>query len=220
MHTDFIIDFETFGHLPDGVLVDCALIPFVNDHENIPSFQELVSKGIKIKFNIKSQLKNRIIDKSVTDWWKEQSESAKQNIKASSEDVTLEQGLKIMHDFLIKSGVNQKTSQGWARGPAFDFSHYVTWIRNVTGQRDTYENEAIRFWKQRDIRTAIEANLGVRDMCETPLPLGTLDGFIAHDSIHDCAKDILMLLYSKRYAYGLEDVPSLENADPRSHKKH
>ena len=216
---DFIIDFETLGNLPDGALIDCAVVPFVNDPENVPTFKELIAKGKKVKFLLSEQKGLRPFDSTVLAWWKEQEDAAKINLKPSADDVTLKEGLLQIHNHLKSAGVKQSSSQGWARGTAFDFSMYVTWIRNVTWQRDTFDDEIIRFWSQRDIRTAIEENLGVRWMTETPLPMGALDGFVAHDSIHDCAKDILMYLYAKRYSYGLEDMPSQEEADPRSLKK-
>ena len=218
---DFIVDFETLGNLPDGALIDCAVVPFVNDPENVPTFRELVAAGKKVKFSLAEQKERRLrqFDASVMKWWKEQEEAAKINLKPHADDVTLAEGLKQIHKHLNDAGVRQSSSQGWARGTAFDFSMYVTWIRNVTGKRETFDDEIIRFWSQRDIRTAIEENLGVRWMAECPLPMGALDGFVAHDSIHDCSRDILMLLYAKRYSYGLEEMPSQEDADPRSLKK-
>lgn len=216
---DFVIDFETLGNLPDGALIDCAVVPFINDPENVPTFRELVERGKKVKFLLSEQKNMRNFDSSVIKWWKEQEEAAKINLKPSVDDVTLAEGLLQIHQHLTEAGVKQSSSQGWARGTAFDFSMYVTWIRNVYGNRDTFDDEIIRFWSQRDIRTAIEENLGVRWMTETPLPMGTLDGFVAHDSIHDCARDILMLLYAKRYSYGIEEMPDIKDADPRSLKK-
>ena len=48
----------------------------------------------------------------------------------------------------------------------------------------------------------------------TPLRKGILDGFIHHNSLHDCAKDVLALIYARRYAWGLEEIPSPEDVDP------
>ncbi|UQJ95809.1 exonuclease A [Klebsiella phage CPRSB] len=45
------------------------------------------------------------------------------------------------------------------------------------------------FWNSRDVRTAIENRLLTRGVTTCPLRKGMLDGFIQHDSIHDCAKD-------------------------------
>jgi hypothetical protein len=55
-----------------------------------------------------------------------------------------------------------------------------------------------------------------RGLTTTPLHKGVLDGFIAHDSIHDCAKDILMLKYAQRYALGLDEAPVGDEIDPLS----
>lgn len=111
----------------------------------------------------------------------------------------------------------------WCRGMSFDFPLFVDLIRDLQRNEgiperelNTYDLEPVVFWNQRDIRTAIEALSLVRKMCETPLPKGTLDGFVAHDSVHDCAKDILMLKYAQRYALGLDEVPFEEDADPLS----
>lgn len=216
---DFVIDCESLGNLPDGVLLDFAVVTFVNDPENPPKFNELIESGLKVKFDIASQRPVRHVDAPVVAWWKQQSDEAKINLKPSISDVSLKEGYKKIIAFLKEKGVKQGTSQGWCRGQSFDFSMFVTMIRNALNVRETFEFEPCRFWNQRDIRTAVEANLGIRGMCECPLPMGTLDGFVAHDSIHDCAKDVMMLIYSKRYAYGMEDVPDEENADPRSLKK-
>ena len=48
---------------------------------------------------------------------------------------------------------------------------------------------------------------------------GMLDGFVAHDSIHDCAKDVLMLKTAQRYAFGLEDFPAESDIDETTMKK-
>ncbi|QHJ78878.1 MAG: hypothetical protein [Caudoviricetes sp.] len=218
-HIDFIIDCETLGHLPDGILIDFAVVTFENDPANPPKFDELVRNGLKVKFDIRSQIGVRHKDASVVKWWTEQSDEAKINLKPSVDDLSLKEGYEKIMAFLASQGVKQGSSIGWCRGQSFDFSLFVTMIRNVMNSRETFEHEPCRFWNQRDIRTAVESYLGVRYMCECPLPMGALDGFIAHDSIHDCAKDVLMLIYAQRYSYGLDDVPSEDDADPRSLKK-
>ena len=53
----------------------------------------------------------------------------------------------------------------------------------------------------------------------TPLRNGVLTGFVAHDSIHDCAKDVIMLKTAQRYALGLETMPEPEDTDPQTVKK-
>lgn len=220
---DFIIDFETMGTGEKAAVIDLAVIAFNHDPEVIESFDELVSRGLKIKFDLKSQQGKRLFTKSTIEWWKSQSAEAKKNIAASPEDVTTLDGLVKFQEYLKAEGIDPWKSQAWCRGMSFDFPILVDLIRDVQrgngvpeNMLDTFKEEPVKFWNQRDIRTRVEALLLVRDMTTCPLPKGTLDGFIAHDSIHDCAKDVLMMKYALRYAMGLEEAPAEEDCDPLS----
>lgn len=221
--TDFILDYESMGSAPEGATIDLATICFKNDPHNPPTFDELVANGIRAKFDLASQKPTgsfpRVFDQSTMDWWRQQSEEARANLRATPDDLSIEDGLNKILNFLKEKGVDAWQSQGWCRGMSFDFGILLDQIRQVYKTRETFHLEPCKFWNQRDVRTAIESTLMVRGMTECPLPAGTLDGFVAHDSIHDCAKDILMLIYSQRYAMGLEEAPTEETADPRSVKK-
>lgn len=214
---DYIIDCETFSNKANATVIDFALVVFKEDVMNPPSFSDLVKSGIKVKFDLKSQ-KERHKMKSTIDWWKKQSDEAKANLKPSTDDVTIEQGMKELLDFLSSPWfkIDYWKSLAWCRGNSFDFPIFEDILSQYYGKDDTIFEQPVNFSRQRDIRTAIEQNLGKRHQTTCPLPKGTLDGFIAHDSIHDCAKDILMYLYSKRYAYGIEEMPTGDNVDPRS----
>lgn len=224
MSTDVIIDFETFGNTSKAAVIDLAVIAYNSDPEVVESFEELVQRGKRIKFNLASQKGKRVFAKSTMKWWKEQSAEARKNLAPSEDDVTTLEGIKIFLDYCRANKVDQWKSQMWCRGMSFDFPILVDLIRDLYRDEgvlepdiDTDKLEPVKFWAQRDIRTAIEAYSLTRGLSMCPLPMGTLKGFVAHDSIHDCAKDILMLKYAQRYALGLEDVP--ENPDPLSIKQ-
>ena len=223
MAKDFIIDFETFGNVSSSSVIDLALITFDSDPEVLESFDELVKRGHRIKFDLKSQKGHRLFGKSTLEWWKKQSAEARANLASTPDDLSVIAGIKEAQQYLIDNGIHPWDSFGWCRGQSFDFPIFVDCLRDVQRAQgiseeeiDTFKEEPCKFWNQRDIRTAIESLLLTRGLTTTPLPKGTLDGFIAHDSIHDCAKDILMLKYAQRYALGLEDVPSEEDTDPLS----
>lgn len=220
---DFIIDFETFGNVSNSSVIDLALITFDSDPEIIESFDELVNRGHRIKFDLKSQKGHRLFGKSTLDWWKKQSAEARANLASTPDDLSVIAGIKEAQQYLIDNGIHPWDSFGWCRGQSFDFPIFVDCLRDVQRAQgiseeeiDTFKEEPCKFWNQRDIRTAIESLLLTRGLTTTPLPKGTLDGFIAHDSIHDCAKDILMLKYAQRYALGLSEAPSPEDTDPLS----
>lgn len=223
MAKDFIIDFETFGNVSSSSVIDLALITFDSDPEVLESFDELVKRGHRIKFDLKSQKGHRLFGKSTLEWWKKQSAEARANLASTPDDLSVIAGIKEAQQYLIDNGIHPWDSFGWCHGQSFDFPIFVDCLRDVQRAQgiseeeiDTFKEEPCKFWNQRDIRTAIESLLLTRGLTTTPLPKGTLDGFIAHDSIHDCAKDILMLKYAQRYALGLSEAPSPEDTDPLS----
>lgn len=218
MAKDFIIDLETLGSRPDSIVVDISVVVFDSDPTVMQSFNDLCNAGRRFKLDLKSQRGTRTTMASTIVWWKEQDEAAKKNLKASPEDLTVEEAIPQLLDYLKKSGVNAWKSQGWCRGMSFDFPILVDMIRQTFKTDVTEDFEPVKFWAQRDIRTAIESLALTRGLSMTPLRKGLLTGFVAHDSIHDCAKDVIMLKTAQRYALGLETMPELEDTDPQTIK--
>lgn len=217
--TDFIIDWETMGNAPDGAVVDLAVLVFEHDPYKLPTFEDLCKRGRRFKFNLQEQKGMRFFDQGTIDWWKKQDAEAQKHLKPSNEDVSVMEFYESFLDFLAAQGFDKKTGQGWCRGQSFDFPIMVDVIRKIYNTRETFKYEPCFFWQQRDVRTAVEATLLMRDMTMCPMPKGVLDGFVAHNAIHDCAKAALELLYSKRYAMGLDDIPTGNDVDPRSVRK-
>ncbi|QQO96216.1 exonuclease [Acinetobacter phage Minot] len=215
-YNDFIIDLETLGNKPDCIVVDLSVLVFDPDPTAVQSLGELIANGRRFKLNLQSQKGIRSTTPSTVKWWSEQSPEAKKNLLASPEDLTVEEAITQVLDFLKKSNINQWKSQGWCRGMSFDFPIFVDMIRQAFKTNDTDKLEPIKFHCQRDIRTAIEAYSLVRGMTKTPLRKGVLDGFVHHDSIHDCAKDVIMLKTAQRYALQLEDMPEKDDVDPQT----
>lgn len=216
---DFVLDWETMGNAPEGAIVDLAMVVFNHNPYKLPTFEELCQKAVRFKFDLKSQKGRRIFDQGTMDWWKKQDPEAQKHLKASPEDIDYTEFYPKMMEFLNTNGFKKRTGQGWCRGQSFDFPIMIDAIRQIHGTRETFNLEPCFFWQQRDVRTAVEATLMVRDMTMCPMPKGALDGFVMHNAIHDCAKAALELIYSKRYALGLEEIPTGDNVDPRSVRK-
>lgn len=210
---DFIIDWETIGPAPDGKVIELSAIPFDSDKKY--EFNKLVALGRKFKFDLRAQ-PNRIKTASTIEWWKKQSAEARKILVPSPDDLKLDDGIKQFLQFLKDSGVDAWKSFGYCRGQSFDFPILVSILREVFETEDTFTVEPCKFWNQRDVRTAIENMTMTRGQTTVHLPAHTLDGFIKHNSIHDCAKDILMLQFAKDYAFDNIPYPSIEDADPLS----
>lgn len=201
MRNDFMLDFETLSlKLPTPMLLELAIIPFESSGSEIPGFNELVNRGKVFKFDIKAQRgTDRTVCKSTIEWWKEQSDEVRKILKPTPNDLTIQDAIAEIKEFLYANGFHEN-SKMWCRGLSFDppiFSHMF----NSYG-----ENDPFKYHNQRDIRTAIDGYIG-RTSC--PLVKGTLPGFKKHNSIDDCAKDIIMLMTAKAIAMGEVELPEI-----------
>lgn len=217
--TDFIIDFECLSTIPESIITEVSILPFVDDPHNPESFQDLIKKGKKFKLSVASQRGNRHMMSSTINWWKKQSPEARKNLAPHKDDITVPQAVDLMLDFFKQNNVDTWNSRLWCRGMSFDIPVFISMLQERFQVKDTQKLEPTAFWNGRDIRTAIEAASLTRGLTMTPLRKGLLDGFVMHDSIHDCAKDAIMLTYIKRYALGLENPPSGDDIDPQTVKK-
>lgn len=216
---DIVFDYETIGPAPRAKLVELSYVPFIDDPYHPPTFAELIQRGRKYKFNLRTQT-NRIKNQSTIDWWKKQDPEARRILVPTPEDLDVYEGHKQFFNDLKKDGVSFNQSFDYCRGPEFDRAIMIDVLRDQLGwEADLFKEMPTVFWNSRDVRTAIENRLMTRGLTMVPLRAGLLDGFIKHDSIHDCAKDALMLIYSSRYALGLEDAPEGDDIDLRSIQK-
>lgn len=213
----FIFDTETLGKSPDGVILDIScLVVDLDQVENPPKFMDLVKAGKQWKLDVKDQLKlGRKTDPKVIEWWKGKSDEAKKVLKQTGNEILLFDALDEFSLYLTSNGIDQKTSLGFCRGQSFDFPLLVNSLAQKYNQ-DTFEHEPCRFWNQRDIRSVISGLLLDDKRTTTPLRKGILQGFVKHNSLHDIAKDALMIIYAKRYALGLEELPLNDEVDPES----
>ncbi|MFP9058779.1 3'-5' exoribonuclease domain-containing protein, partial [Enterococcus faecalis] len=120
---------ETMGSGEKAAVIDLAVIAFDPNPEVVETFDELVSRGIKIKFDLKSQKGHRLFTKSTIEWWKNQSPEARKNIAPSDEDVSTIDGIAKFNDYINAHNIDPWKSQGWCRGMSFDFPILVDLIR-------------------------------------------------------------------------------------------
>lgn len=214
MTIDFVFDFESMGYPPDCAITNIAAVVFENNPYKVPTFKELVDAAFYMKLDYLNQ--GRKLDRGVVEWWQRQPAEARSVLRRTGEEKTINEMVQGFSEYLESNGYKKKTGIGWCRGQSFDFPILVDAIRQANQTRDTFDLEPCFFWNQRDVRTAIEGTLMVRGQTTCPLPNGVLEGFVKHNPIHDVAKAVLELIYSQRYALGLEECPSEQDADPLS----
>jgi len=209
MRQDFIIDFETIGQNVMRVpIVDAAYVAFDWDRfgSNPYSFEELTALVKTDKFSVQDQVTRagRSFKKSDLQWWENQSVEAKAKLAPSKNDLTIEQFSVNILKYLRDIG---KIDYWWSRGNTFD----PVLLERVMTELDQHYlmGEYLRWWRVRDIRTYIDAKFNFSTK-NGFVPLADekywKETFVAHDSTHDVAADILRLQTIYRAENDLEQT--------------
>ena len=188
----FMFDIETLGVESTTVILSAGIIYFDPEVDSDVTYEELVSRGLFVKFNAKDQVQrlDRTISKSTLDWWNKQGEwQQKTNfVPNEEEDLFAEDGIKIIHKYINKymGGKKWDTETIWARGSLDQMA-----IDSLCNKARVDPIAPFNRW--RDMRTAIDMLYGtsngyckVRDL--------DMDTVAKHHPVPDCALDILMLL--------------------------
>lgn len=203
-----LLDMETLGAKPNTVILDLAAIVFnVEDEDNFETLCNDESRLFRVKFDVADQVKlGRTICEDTLNWWSNQSDNAKLILKPSPFDVSLSDGFKKFEQYLKDHKVDENTL-GFVRGASFDFKiiDNVVEMLKMTGYPEGCF--PVKFYNQRDVRTAISFALQTLYNTRCPLPVGLFDKFVKHNSIHDCARDVISLQTAWAYANGSKEIP-------------
>lgn len=206
---DFIFDLETIGaNVFVCPVVDMAYSTFEWDRflSDPYSFEELADTVQTVKVDIKDQLDNYncSFKKDDVAWWESLPKEARDKMKRSPNDLTVTEFCDTIVAYLKDSG---KIDYWWSRGNTFDpvIMQRHMWATN-NGNAFDY---ALKFWKVRDVRTHIDAKFNYTTRSGF-VPVADEDywnkAFIAHDSTHDVAADILRLQAIHRAENDLEQI--------------
>lgn len=207
-----IFDLEALGNRPSSIILDIAAMVIDLDKEyTFPQLVENTTSTFYRKINVRKGQEGRTTDESTLDWWSHQSADAKKVLRASPEDVLLEQALLDFKSFLQRVGFDIKWDIAYCRGQSYDFPIIADACHNLFNTWGLgYSMFPCAFWNQRDIRTAIAHTLMQPKLRKMPVSNGTFDGFIKHNSIHDTAKDAVLLKIAMKYADGSLDIPTTD----------
>ena len=209
MRQDFIYDLETIGaNVFVCPIVDIAYRTFYWDRftDQPYSFAELTNTMQTAKASVKDQMDNYNCSfrKDDVAWWESLPKEARDNMKPSTNDLTVTEFCDTILSYLREAG---KIDYSWSRGNTFD---PVILSRHMlsTSKIDEFD-KSLKFWKVRDIRTHIDAKFNYTTRSGF-VPVADEDywakAFIAHDSTHDVAADILRLQAIHRAENDLEQV--------------
>jgi hypothetical protein len=191
----FIFDVETLDNKSNSVILSMACIHFddsESDANDLPKqYRKFLDSAFFVKFDANDQVKRfgRSISKSTVDWWAKQCDHAKiKSFIPNSTDVKIEDGIKQMKIWANK--FNDGKAWVWARG---GLDQMV-----LDSFEETLDFEpTFHFSRWRDVRTAVDFLTGsTNGYCNIP-KFDSHAYVVKHDPIHDCAYDVMMLLYGK-----------------------
>jgi hypothetical protein len=178
---NYIVDFESLGTKQNSVLLSMGVIAF--DPLEPDSFTDLVDRGLFLKFDVEQQITEmgRKVDKETAMWWNAQDAEAKKVLKPNKCDVSLNDAMDHIKEYVSLFGEVDDKEFVWSRGyldPCWYFS-----LPDV-------DKEVFAFHRWRDVRTCIDV---LADTSEGFLRCGFPEGYVKHNPVHDCAKDILVM---------------------------
>jgi len=192
---ELIIDIETLDTIETSAITSLSCI--VYDPTQELNFNDLIKAGKTFKLDWMDQLNSgRTYSESTVEFWKNPDNKVAYEscVKLKPSDLSIQEFISEFITFLENSGYDlsdNSNSHVYSRGNAFDFGILEHLYRT---NKTSYP---FRFWNYRDVRTAIDViakvlvpnhkNRGYLD------DFPEIDGFVKHDSIHDCARDLLLM---------------------------
>lgn len=202
MSTQIIYDFESMGQQQNAVILALAMVAYDEGDVGTPLPELVEKKGVFWKFAASEQMYapfNRSVDQSTMEWWKKQGQDAIDLIVKPNPDIdkSLHEMPALIDAFCAKHGYN---GDGfiWQRG-----NIDIMWHDSVMDTLGFEVNDrSIKWFKVRDIRTAIDLNSGMKRLYGNIMKApGVKDKYlkelgnahIAHHPLFDVAQDIFQM---------------------------
>lgn len=183
-----IYDFETLSQDQNkGVVTSFAMLSFSEKRyiERPYTYDELLSLCKYIKFDVEEQVKSygRKMSKETIDWWNEQGEEAKKQIRPSKNDVSIDR----LYSFITENCEASKIKKSFTRGNTFD-PIFLDFLMKDTGNAPPFHWRTVR-----DTRSTIEGMSFGMDLDNGFMPGEFVDKFVKHDPRHDIAMDVMRM---------------------------
>lgn len=188
MNECVIYDFETLSQdQRRGVVTSFAMLSFSEKRyvSDPYTYEELLDACKYIKFDVQEQVTDfkRTMSKSTIDWWNEQGEEAKKQIKPSKDDVSI----TAFYDWITSNVDCKSIKKSYTRGNTFD-PMFLQYMMAQLGNPDPFH------WKTvRDTRSTIEGMSFGMELDNWFMPGDLKDKFVKHDPRHDIAMDVMRM---------------------------
>ena len=187
----FMFDIETLDAESTAVVLSASIIHFEIGEQY--TYEELLNNALFVKFDAKEQIQNynRSTDKGTLDWWAGQHDYVKKvSLAVTKEDVPAVAGINAIKKYMAQFPEKDQTM--WSRGSLDQMA-----IDSLC--KATKQELIAPYYVWRDIRTAVDllTETGKGGYCDIVHPTFQRHNVIKHHPTHDCALDIMMLIYGK-----------------------
>lgn len=184
------IDIEALGQKETSIITAISCVSF-NFKQTDRSYEDILNDTFYAKISIADQKRkyNRTFDKETMEWWKEQPEEAKVfSLYPSDEDITLDDAIDRLKNYIQSRSYNYGESYLWTRGIDYD----VPKLKSAFADVDA--GKFINFWKCRDSKTYFDV-LYDTQTATYDLPDGNPSSFVKHHAKFDVALDVYKMLH-------------------------
>lgn len=185
-YENIMVDCESLGPFSDSVILSIAIIPF-NLMEKY-TMGDLVSRGLYLKLNAKDQIKSgRYVCKETLEWWRKQSPEAKEVLRPSEQDVSLNDALNQINEYIDRVDFDKKNGFVHCRGIQFDFPL----IQDAYRRANRLSEMRFNSWNLHDTKTFIRTLTCNKYASYDLQDPSVLEGYCGHNALHDAAVEIL-----------------------------
>lgn len=184
-----IFDFETLStDYVNGVVVSFSVLNYDDKRflTNPYTYMELVNSASFIKFDVEEQIKKygRKIDPDTVEWWNNQGEEARKQLKPSVTDESISQ----LFDHFLLNVDTSNLKKVYTRRNTFDPIFFENVMKTIN--RDM----PYRWWAVRDTISTIEGMALGQNIHDSFIPNKECENlFIKHDPRHDISMDVMRL---------------------------
>lgn len=186
----FMFDIETLDAESTAVVLSASIIHFEIGEQY--TYEQLLERACFVKFNAQEQVDlGRSVDKGTVDWWASQHEYVRKiSLARLKDDLTAVQGINIIKEYMAQ--YPEKNQTIWSRGSLDQMA-----IDSLC--KATKQDLIAPYYVWRDVRTAVDllTETGKGGYCDIDHPTFQRHNVIKHHPTHDCALDIMMLIYGK-----------------------
>jgi hypothetical protein len=187
----FMFDIETLDAESTAVILSASIIHFEIGEQY--TYEDLLARALFVKFDAREQMEKykRTTDKGTLDWWAGMHDYVKKtSLAVYPNDLPAIDGINAIKSYMAKFPEKDQTM--WSRGSLDQMA-----IDSLC--KATKQELIAPYYVWRDVRTAVDllTDTGKGGYCDVVHPTFQRHNVIKHHPTHDCALDIMMLIYGK-----------------------